>query len=607
MNRERRREGAEAPRSLGSPRAPAVHPFHQLLRSFSPCSILFGGALLLVGCGSPFSSPIPSAHPDDPSPRRGGTLQLGSFADVRSLDPAVASDDLAAAPLEEMFAGLVDYDDKAQVVPDLARRFEVSPDGLVYRFFLREGVRFHDGSEVTALDVKRSIERALHPTTPAPAASLFDTIDGFAAYQAGKGEHLSGVVVEGEYVVAIHLKETDARFLSLLALQVLRPVCPSAGDRYKDTWEPCGAGPYKLQPGAWDRGRGLRLVRHDAYFRPGLPYVDAIEWTFSMNRAAELYAFEDGSLDLTHDLNDAEIGGMRADPRWAPYVAAEPDRTVDGEVMNTEIPPFDSVEVRRAVASAIDRSHYHAYKPESLQPSGQALPPAVAGYDPQFVGQRYDYQAALAHMAKAGFPYDPATGQGGYPHPVPYYLTRQGSTEYTGQILAQDLAKIGLRLDLHIVNWPTFLTLAYTRGAVAMSSPGWAMDYPDPSDFFESLFSSKSITAEQSTNMAFYKNPRVDDLIERARHELDPARRNALFAETNRLVCDDAPWAFTDTRRFIDVLQPYVRGYSPHPVWTFHTSATWLDRGGEARKAALGTLWSFPASLRGMVNRRHRW
>ena len=133
-------------------------------------------AVLLVACNSPFPAPLAAAHADEATPRRGGTLQLGSFADVRALDPAVSSDELAASVIEQVFAGLVDYDASAQIVPDLARRFELSSDGLAYTFFLREGVRFHDGSEVTAADIKRSIERALHPTPPNPSASLYDTI-----------------------------------------------------------------------------------------------------------------------------------------------------------------------------------------------------------------------------------------------------------------------------------------------------------------------------------------------------------------------------------------------------------------------------------------------
>jgi len=559
----------------------------------------------LVACGNPFPAPIGSAHPDDAIPRRGGTLHRGTFADVRSLDPAVASDDLAAEVIENIFAGLVDYDASAHIVPDLAERFDVSPDGLVYRFYLRQGTRFHDGSELTAADVKRSIERALHPSTPNPSSSLYDTIDGYAAFAAGKADHLTGIAVEGRYVVAIRLRETDARFLSVLALHSLRPVCASGGDRYSDAWEPCGAGPFKLVHGAWDRGLRLRLDRHDGYFRPGLPYLDAIEWTLSMNRAGELYAFQDGNLDLTHDFGDTDLQTLRADARWSPFLSPEPDRTIDGEVMNTEIPPFDNVEVRRAVAAAINREHYRAYKPESLSPATQVIPPGVPGYDPHFVGQSYDYDAALLHMRNAGFPYDPRTKTGGYPGVIPYYLVRQGATEYTAQILAQDLAKVGLRLELHLVNWPTFLSLVYTRGTVAMSAPGWNTDYPDPSNLFESLFSSRAIAGEQSTNSAFYRNARVDELIESARHELDPARRMALFGEANRIVCDDAPWAFTDTRRFVDVTQPYVRGFAPHPVWTFDTASTWLDRPTSAKRSTLALLWSRPRSLPTLLAATH--
>src|ERR1019366_4491597 len=104
----------------------------------------------------------------------GGVLRLASFGDFRGgLDPATNSDALAGGAVEMMFAGLVDYDETAHVVPDLASRYEVSDDGLTYRFFLREGSRFHDGDEVTADDVRRSIERALHPSTPNPWASAY--------------------------------------------------------------------------------------------------------------------------------------------------------------------------------------------------------------------------------------------------------------------------------------------------------------------------------------------------------------------------------------------------------------------------------------------------
>jgi peptide/nickel transport system substrate-binding protein len=124
------------------------------------------------------------------------------------------------------------------------------------------------------------------------------------------------------------------------------------------------------------------------------------------------------------------------------------------------------------------------------------------------------------------------------------------------------------------------------------------MDYPDPANFFEALFSSEAINDEQSTNYAFYRNREVDDLIAQARHEQDKEARLALYTRANHIVCDEAPWAFTFSARFFDVRQPYVRGFSSHAVWSFYVGDTWLDRAGDVRERALGTLWGLPGPSR---------
>jgi ABC-type transport system substrate-binding protein len=554
-------------------------------------------AMLLAACNRPLPAPPLGEHPDDETPRRGGTLRLASFADMKSLDPAITGDAFSGSAVEMLFAGLVDYDENANVVPDLASRYEIGEEGLVYRFFLREGVLFHDGTELDADDVKRSIERALHPSTPCPAASFFQAIAGYDTYTAGKADHVEGVVVEGRYVVALHLKEPDSRILYALALYGLRPVCKSAGDRYADTWTPCGAGPFKIPQGGWDRGRSLTLVRHEGYFRPGKPYLDSVTWMFGVNRATEVYRFMDGELDSTRDLKDGDITRFLRDASWKPYYQFEADQNVTGEFMNTELPPFDNVEVRRAVASAIDRDHYRLLHPVSMSVATQAIPPSVPGYDPSFKGQSYDYPAALEHMKSAGYPYDPETGTGGYGPTIPYYAYAQSSVEYTAQLLQQDLARIGLRLEVRLVNWPSFLTLAGRRRASAMSSPGWTMDYPDPSDFFDLIFGSAGISEEGSTNYAFYKNPRLDELLVRARHELDPKVRYATYGEANRIVCDEAPEAFTFFFHYFVVSQPYVHDFSKHRVWSSYAANAWIDRTtpGQAKdKLGLNVLWPGP-------------
>ncbi len=570
----------------------------------------FSGALAaLSGCkAGDLAAPLPAAHADDPAPRRGGILRLSSFADIRVIDPANVADGLVPEVNNVLFAGLVDYDEAGRVVPDLAERWEVLDDGKRFRFVLRRGARFHDGEEVTADDVKRSVERALGPGAPNPYASFYESLVGFAAFQSGKEDALRGVTVEGRYVVDFRLSERDATFLPVLALQPLRPVCRSAGRRYSDAWTPCGAGPFRFVEGGTEHGRHVSVVRHEGYHKPGLPHLDGITWTFLVNLATERFKFERGDIDVLHDFLQADVTRLVRDPRWRPFGAFDVERQIGGESMNTEIPPFDNVEIRRAVAAAIDREHYRLVRPANIRPFGSPVPPAVPGYDPAAPVQRFDPAAALEHMRKAGYPYDPATRTGGWPHPIPYYVYRTGLAEYTAQILVQELARIGLRLEIHVVNYPTYIAFTGRRGKAPITSYGWQQDYPHPHDFFDPLFHSHSIAEESSNNTAFYRNPDLDDLLDRAKRELDPAAQKVLYAEAQRIVCDEAPWAFTHTFRFYDVHQPYVRGYRPHAVWTHRVQESWLDRTGadgpralldHGRREALGALLGSARDARG--------
>lgn len=540
-------------------------------------------ALACAGCADDIPPPLPAAHPDATEPRRGGTLVTATFGDIRGIDPANVSDGLAPMILESLFAGLVDFDHDGKVVPDLAERWTVEDGGRAYRFVLREGVRFHDGDEVTAEDVRRSVERALHPSAPNPFSSYFSSLRGYEALVAKKTEHLEGVRVDGKYVVTFLLDQPDAVFLRLLAMPMLRPTCKSAGARYTDTWHACGAGPFKLPPDGWDRGREVHLVRHDGYFKPGLPHLDGVRFLFHVQQKAQLFKLGRGEIDIYRDLLAPDLLALQSNPRWRPYGEYEPEKQIGGEAMNVEIAPFDNVEIRRAVAAAIDRDEIALVKAGNLRPGPQPIPPSLGGHvtNPDFV-QKYDYAAALEHMRRAGYPYDPKTGKGGYPKTIPYIVYNQGLAEYTGQVLAQQLAKIGIRIELRVVNYPTFLAIRGRRGKAAFGPGFWQQDFPDALSFFEPLFHSRSINDEDSNNWSFYSNPRVDELLDRARRTLDDDARNALYVETSKILCDDAPWAFVYYYRWYSVHQPYVRDWRPHPLFVHELSRTWLDRAAGA-------------------------
>jgi ABC-type transport system substrate-binding protein len=322
------------------------------------------------------------------------------------------------------------------------------------------------------------------------------------------------------------------------------------------------------------------VVRHDAYFRPGRPYLDGVRIATSMNPMAQRFRFLQGEIDFLRDKTGPDEARFQNDPRWKALGDDEGDRQVTGEAMNVEMPPFDNVEIRRAVAAAIDRDHYRLIRPGNLAPANQPIPPAVPGHDPTIAGQRYDYAAALEHMRRAGYPYDPATGIGGYPRVVQYVVYDDGMPRFTAQILQQELAKIGIRVEIKLVSYAAFVALSHRRRQLAFAFGSWSQDYPDASDFLDVLFSTSSINEDESENQSFYSNARLDDLLKRAREELDAPTRARLYRQASELVCDEAPWAFTHYFHYWTVKQPYLRGYRPHPVEVMYMAGTWLDRAG---------------------------
>jgi ABC-type transport system substrate-binding protein len=547
------------------------------IRPARPASV-FWGALLALGCSRELPAPIPSVHPDGAEPRRGGTLELATFSDVRTLDPANVADGIAPQILETMFAGLVDYDIEGKIVPDIAERWVIEDEGRTYRFFLRQGVRFHDGDEVTADDVRRSVIRSLHPSASNPYATYYSSIAGFANLAAKKTDDLEGVHVEGKYVISFHLAEVDATFLYVLAMLQLRPVCKSGGDRYSDRWHPCGAGPFKLPPNGWLRGHTLTVVRHDGYYRPGLPHLDEVRWTFHENQSTQMFKFVRGELDIFRDFASVDLLRFQSDPRWTPFAEFDKDRQILGDAMNVRMPPFDNLEIRRAVAAGIDREKLRNVRAGNLRATNQPVPPAIFGYDPTLEGQRYDYPAALEHMRRAGYPYDPTTKTGGWPGVIPYVVYSQGLQDFLAQVIMQDLERIGIRIEIRVVNYPTFIALRGRRGASPFGPGFWIQDYPDAMSFLEPLFHSKSITEENSNNWSFYENPRVDDILDRAHKELDDERRKRLYSEAQKIIIDDAPWAFTETYRFYTQRQGYLHDYHTHPMWMHEVHEAWLDR-----------------------------
>ena len=535
---------------------------------------LAGVLLLSIARPNAIAPPLASVPTGD-VPRRGGTLRVATFVNVRTLDPALAFDEASRPLLQLAFARLLTWDAEGRLAPDLCQSFARSPDGLTHTFELREGARFHDGSPVTAADVKRSLERLLHPKTPSPGGSMYSMIRGFAAYHAGKAPELSGVRVLGERLLAIDLEAPDQTFLPKMTLAFAAPVCASMASPAdpKSPTLPCGAGPFRVA--AMEADKGIRLARHEGYFDPRRPWLDGVEWSVTVPITTQRYKFERGELDYVHELSTEARELYRASPAWSGLGRWKEQAATTAVFLNTELPPFDSRDVRRAVSHALEPEAVARMRSD-LVAATRVIPPGIPGPDRSRDLRRFDLEEALADMARAGFAFDPKTGRGGYPHPIDYVAVTDSGDQQAAEVWQQQLARIGLRVRLRLLSFAGFLSETQRRRASPMGKAGWAADFPDPSNFFDPILTTEAISDHGSENVSFYSNHALDRLLDEARVDLDPARRLASYERAEAIIAEDAPFIPTFYSRSYELWQPWLRGYAAHPVIHPRFDDVWL-------------------------------
>lgn len=530
----------------------------------------FAVALLL----SPAAPGPPRAAAEADTPVSGGTLRVATTVAVRTLDPALAYDEPSGAIGRLVWERLLEIEEDGRVVPRLAASHTWLDAGRTLELELRPGARFHDGTPLVAGDVKRSLERALHPRTPCPGASYFARIEGFEAFRKGKTDSLIGVEVAGPHRVRFRLDRPSGGFLALLSLGFAAPVCRDGGafaDPHRGA-PPCGAGPFRVASIAPEEG--VRLARHEGYDVPGVPLLDAIDWRFNVRSVAQRFKLESGEIDLSRDLNPTDSALFQASPAWRGLGTWVVGRTMSAIFMNVEVPPFDREDVRRAVRLAIDPEVLRRVRADVL-PLDRVVPPTVPGAPRGGRLREHDLQAALEAMRAAGLAFDPETGRGGWEQPIDYVTVADSFEQATAEVWQQQLARIGLRIRLRTTSFPTYLAEAKSRGRSAMGWIGWGADYPDPLNFFEPTLSSRAI-GDPSENFSFFSDPELDRVLDEADRTVDPAAREQLVGRAERIVFERAPWVPTFAARSFVVRQPRVRGYRPTSSAMAAFESVWL-------------------------------
>ncbi len=509
--------------------------------------------------------------------QNGGTVIIAHESTVDTLDVHVGWNELATMAVRLCMDGLLDYDQEARLVPSLAAEMpQVSEDGKTFRFRLREGVRFHTtealprGRELVAEDVAWSIRRLLHPDTGSPGFSFFTKIVGGQAFHDGQRDDVPGIRVTGTHSLEFELTEPDQTFLNALALPFSYPQAREHFEHWgEDAGKHCtGTGPYQLA--GWERGVQLEYRRFDGYWnaRPG---PDRLIYMESLDRRVASLRFRNGEIAAIHRQNTADYVFYGEAELWDPYREKNPMSNMWGLVMNTELEPFDDVHVRRAVAFAIDREGWARARGDRLRPLGQLIPETLPGHIENLEGAHtFDLAKARQEMRLAGHP-------DGLDEEITLVLGDGDVARIYGELVQSDLSRIGIRVSLRMLSFAAYLQETGTRNRAQMVLAGWNMDFPDPANFYEPLLHSNAISDTRSQNRAFYSNPALDAILDEARAETDRTRRADLYHQAARVVVDDAPWAFVFSDVKMELWQPYVRGYDPHPVWSQDYRNLWLD------------------------------
>ncbi|EHS49304.1 ABC-type transporter, periplasmic subunit [Rhizobium sp. PDO1-076] len=470
----------------------------------------------------------------------GGDIVVTYKDDITTLDPAIGYDWVNWSMIKSLFSRLMDYEPgTANLVPSLAESFTVSPDGLTYEFKLRKGVKFSNGREVVASDVKYSIERAINPKTQGPGAGFFGAVNGFADLTGGTSETLSGIETPDDGTVIFKLSRPDATFLHVLAINFASVVPKEAVDAAAGDFgkKPVGSGTLILKD--WTIGQKLSFERNPDYYIKGVPYIDSVTVEVGQEPLVALLRLQKGEVDIAGDgIPPAKFLEIKNSPEGAQMI-------VDGEqlhtgyvTLNTKVKPFDDVKVRQAVNMAINKERITRILNGRATPANQPLPPLMPGYDKAFTGYGYDVDKAKALLAEAGY----ADG-----FETVLFSTNTDPQPRIAQAIQQDLAAVGIKAEVRALAQGNVIAAGGTEGEAPMIWSGgmaWIADFPDPSNFYGPILGCGG-AVQGGWNWSWYCNEALDKRAIEADSMSDPAKvaeRQAAWGKIFTDIMADAPW-----------------------------------------------------------------
>ncbi len=501
--------------------------------------------LFVVGC-QPSQQPLPTPTAEET------VLNLYNIGPY-TLDPALSGEMTSHNYIMQLFSGLVRLGDDLEPTPDIAERWQISDDGKIYTFYLRNDVRFHDGTAVTAEDFKYSWQRACNPETGSQtAATYLGDIVGVQEMLEGKATEISGVRVIDDYTLQVTIDAPKSYFLSKLTYPTAFVVNIANVQSGKSWWHnPIGTGPFKLSQ--WEENSLIVLGKNEFYYGE-MAQVDFV--AFHLWAGVPMNLYETGEIDIASvSLSYIDKVTDTAGP-FSQNLQITPELSFYYIGFNNTKPPFDDANIRRAFSQAIDKNKLVSlvFK-DMMQPANGILPPGMPGYNESLSGLNFDVERAKELIATSKY------GDVSQLPPITITTMGQGGaiSSDLGAIINEWRQNLGVEVQVRQLE-PEWFLYNLMEEKDEMFYMGWIADYPHPQDFLDVLFHSGA-----DNNQGEYSNPEVDALLEKAGVEQDDELSLALYQQVEqKLVTDAACLPLWFGQNYV-LVKPYVKGYQLDP------------------------------------------
>lgn len=526
-------------------------------------------SMVLAGCGSAPSGDGGSETGGGTAanePQYGGTYIMASVGEPLSFNPNLKADDYALPGIYNMFNRLIKSTLDNSIQPDLAYKWEFSEDQKQLTFFLREGVKWHDGEDFNSEDVVWTFEKILAGD----------------AYQSGTLANVESVVANGDYEVTFNLKGPDASILSVLSwlgVWIMPEHIYNDGTDWQQhpaNMNPIGTGPFKFVK--YEAGSSITMEAFEDYW-DGRPYIDTLIVSIIPDAQTMFQAYLNGEIDdIQGNTPKTNIADFVGDPNYNTYDHVGSSRTYLSFAMNDPETPVSDLRIRQAINMAIDRQ---GVVDKAEKGFGSAAEYYVAAIFPDYEDDNYkiparDVEAAKALIEDAGY----TLNEEGFYFDLLFTIFDSGSFKDVAYVIQDNLKEIGINVELEVLEMGTWMQRVITDYDFEMSMCSGGQG-PDISAVRNRCHSKGSL------NLSRYNNPELDAALDNGVAVSGVDARKPFYSEAQRILSEDLPMVIVDDYQITYPVKGYIHNhpYEYEQASQFSSQMmhkVWIDQDAQA-------------------------